>query len=142
MLSKTTEYALRALTLLATPPARAMSCDLLASRTKVPRSYLHRVLQELVAAGLVRSRPGPRGGYELACPAAQVSILDVVNATGPIERILHCPLDLPSHTELCPLHRALDDAYAQVEEAFRKVTLQQLVGSADPIVPLCDVRRG
>lgn len=141
MLSKTTEYALRALTYLATPPSGATSCDVLADRTKVPRSYLHRVLQELVAAGLVRSRPGPRGGYELARPSESVTILDVVNATGPIERIRRCPLEIPSHTELCPLHRALDDVYAQAEAAFGGVSLRQLVESASPIVPLCDGHR-
>ena len=142
MLSKTAEYALRALTFLAMPPSTAASAAILAERTKVPRAYLHRVLQELVAAGLVRSRPGPRGGYELARPADEVTILDVVNATGPIERIRNCPLGLPSHTELCPLHRALDDAYAHTEAAFGSVTLAQLIGSTSPIVPLCDIRRG
>ncbi|MDG3004252.1 RrF2 family transcriptional regulator [Paludisphaera mucosa] len=139
MLPKTAEYALRAAVCLAGLPPGPASADVLAKRTKTPRSYLNRVLQDLAAAGLVQSRPGPGGGYELAKPAAAVTILDVVNAVAPIERIRHCPLGLPSHTSLCPLHRELDQAYATFEDAFRNVTLQDLLDSTNPVVPLCDV---
>ena len=75
----------------------------------------------------------------MARPTDEVTILDVVAAVAPIERIRHCPLGLPSHTSLCPLHRELDRAYATVEAAFRGVTLRDLIESTDPIVPLCDV---
>lgn len=139
MIPKTAEYALRATVCLAGAAGGPASADVLAERTKVPRSYLNRVLRDLAAAGLLHSKPGPGGGHELARPAGEVTILDVVNAVAPIERIERCPLGLPSHTSLCPLHRELDRAYASVQEAFRRVTLKDLVESADPIVPLCDL---
>lgn len=123
---------------LARPPLRPAAADALAERTKVPRSYLQRVMQDLAASGLVRSRPGPGGGYELARPAEEVSILDVVNAVSPIERIRNCPLGLKSHVELCPLHKELDAAYAATEAAFRSVTLLSLIESTSPIIPLCE----
>lgn len=139
MLSKTAEYALRAMVCMAGLPQQASSADVLAQKTKVPRSYLNRVLQDLVVAGLVQSRPGPGGGYLLAQGTAEVTILDVVNAVAPIERIRHCPLGLPSHTTLCPLHCELDKAYAATEEAFRSVTLRSVIESTSPIIPLCDI---
>jgi len=138
MLSKTAEYALRGMVFLASEPSHPRSADLLAKKTKVPRSYLNRVLQDLAVAGLVRSRPGPGGGYELARATDQVTILDVVNAVSPLERIRKCPLGLSSHTELCPLHRELDRSYAATEEAFRGVTLKDLIESTSPIIPLCE----
>ncbi len=61
MLSKTAEYALRAVTCMGAQGERAVSADFLAQQTKVPRRYLTRVLQDLAAAGLVQSRPGPGG---------------------------------------------------------------------------------
>jgi Rrf2 family protein len=141
MLSKTAEYALRAVVWLAREPEETVSADYLAEHTQVPRRYLHKVLQDLVRANLVRSQSGPGGGYALARAPKKTTILDVVNATAPLERIRHCPLGLPSHTRLCPLHRELDNVYAAAEKALARVTIAQLVGSTGAIVPLCEVRK-
>ncbi|MEW4530451.1 Rrf2 family transcriptional regulator [Maioricimonas sp. JC845] len=138
MLSKTAEYALRAATCMAEDPQKPRSADYLARKTKVPRRYLTRVLQDLAAAGLVDSRSGPGGGYLLARATSELSILDVVNAVSPLERIRSCPLGIESHQSLCPLHAELDRAYAAQEAAFAGVTLQALVESASPIKPLCE----
>jgi Rrf2 family transcriptional regulator, nitric oxide-sensitive transcriptional repressor len=138
MISKTAEYALRAIASLAEAPGVAVSADILAGKTKVPRRYLHRVLQDMVAAGLVASRPGPGGGYELIADTRSLSILDVVNAVAPLERIRSCPLGLKTHTSLCPLHAELDRAYAATETAFKSVTIDALLKSTSPIMPLCD----
>ena len=139
MLSKTAEYALRAVTCMGSQPEKPASADYLADKTKVPRRYLTRVLQDLAAADLVRSRPGPGGGYELSKDVHSLTILDVVNAVAPLERIKACPLGLDSHTELCPLHAELDRAYAATEQAFANVTIQQLLESTSPVIPLCEV---
>ena len=138
MLSKTAEYALRAVACMGAEAGHPTSADKLAVTTKVPRRYLTRVLQDLAAAGLVESRPGPGGGYELAHPTSDLTILDVVNAVSPIERIRRCPLGLKSHTKLCPLHAELDRAYAATEKAFKGVTIEQLVNSSSSIIPLCE----
>lgn len=139
MLPKTAEYALRTVVCLAQDLDLVESADNLAEQTKVPRRYLHKVLQDLVIAGLVRSRSGPGGGYSLALSSDKITLLDVVNAVAPLERIRHCPLGLPSHTSLCPLHKELDRAYAATEEAFSRVTIGQLLRSTSEFVPLCDV---
>jgi Rrf2 family protein len=139
MLPKTAEYALRAAVWLARDSDRPLSANHLAERTRVPRRYLNKVLLDLVRSGLVRSQPGPGGGYALDRPPGEVAILDVVNAVEPIGRIRHCPLGIPSHTSLCPLHRELDKAFAAVEAAFERVTLAQIVNQPGPIVPLCEV---
>lgn len=138
MISKTAEYALRAVTCLA-GDAKALSADVLAKKTKVPRRYLTRVMQDLAAAEIVGSRSGPGGGYALAIPIEDLTILDVINAVSPVERITSCPLGLDSHTSLCPLHAELDKAYAATEAAFAAVTIKQLIDSTSPIIPLCEV---
>ena len=138
MLSKTAEYALRAVTCMGAQSERAVSADDLALQTKVPRRYLTRVLQDLAAAGLVQSRPGPGGGYELLVSAKDLTILAVVKSVSSVERIRSCPLGLKSHTKLCPLHAELDKAYAAMEKAFESVTIQDLIKSKNPVTPLCD----
>jgi Rrf2 family transcriptional regulator, nitric oxide-sensitive transcriptional repressor len=141
MLPKTAEYALRAVVWLAREPEETDSADDLAERTKVPRRYLHKVLQDLVRAKLVRSQPGPGGGYALAKQPEKITILDVVNAVAPLERIRSCPLGLPTHTRLCPLHKELDKVYAATEAALARVTIAELLKSTSQIIPLCDVAR-
>jgi Rrf2 family nitric oxide-sensitive transcriptional repressor len=139
LLPKTAEYALRVVAALAGNGELPAAADRLAEQTKVPRRYLHTVLQDLARDGFVRSRPGPGGGYTLARNADEITILDVVNAVAPLERIRHCPLGLPSHTNLCPLHKELDKAYAATEQAFASVTIGELLRSTSKIVPLCDI---
>ncbi|GIW92630.1 MAG: hypothetical protein KatS3mg110_0671 [Pirellulaceae bacterium] len=129
-LPQTVEYALRVVVWLAGRPAGRIRHQELAEVTHVPKRYLYRVLRLLVTAGLVESRPGPNGGFRLAHPADQTTILDVVQAVGKIERLARCPLGVGGHgTELCPLHRELDRAYAELERAFSRVTLADLTGN-------------
>ncbi len=139
MLPKTTEYALRATVWLGQTPDKIHSAERLAEAIRVPRRYLHKVLQDLVKGGLVRSQPGPGGGYALDVAPAQFSILDVINAVTPIERIRSCPLNLKTHTELCPLHRELDKAYAAIETALSRVSVAELIKAPNSIAPLCKV---
>lgn len=138
MLPKTAEYALRATVWLAQHRDEVISADKLALATKIPRRYLHKVLQDLVRAELVHSQSGPGGGYSIARPPSTTSILDVVNAVARLERIESCPLGLRSHTQLCPLHKELDDVYAAAEKSFSSVTIAEILYSTSSIVPLCE----
>ena len=139
MLPKTAEYALRAVVWLAGEANRREAAEPLAERTKIPRRYLHKVLQSLVQAGIVDSQSGPGGGYALSKAAKDVTILEVVTAVSPLERIHECPLGLTSHTRLCPLHKELDRVYGEIEKSFGRVTLAALLRSTGKIVPLCEV---
>lgn len=139
MLQKTAEYALRAVACLASLDEQQLAADLISERSQIPRRYLQKVLQSLVESGLVLSRPGPGGGYRLAHPRNDITILDVISAVSPLERLRHCPLGLPSHTKLCPLHQELDNVYAATEAAFSRVTIGQLLESNSEMVPLCNV---
>jgi Rrf2 family transcriptional regulator, nitric oxide-sensitive transcriptional repressor len=140
LFSQTVEYALRAMVMLADSPAEAQVTRVIAERTRVPAGYLSKVLQSLGRAGLVKAQRGTGGGWTLARPPEDISILEVVNAVDPIQRITTCPLGLKSHgTSLCPLHHKLDDALRSVEEAFGSTTLADVVGKPGQNKPLCDV---
>lgn len=99
----------------------------IAGLTKVPQGYLSKVLKQLNRAGLVTSARGPGGGHELARPPMEVTILDVVNAVDPFQRINACPLGLVAHrANLCRMHRSLDDAMGKIEDALRSTTLSDV----------------
>jgi Rrf2 family protein len=140
MFSQTVEYALRAVVQLAYVAPKACTTAELASVTRVPSAYLAKVLQSLVKAGIVTSQRGVGGGISLGRDASNLTILDIVTAVDPIRRIKTCPLDLATHgTKLCPLHRRMDSALAQVEQAFRSTTLSEVLGDASRIKPLCEI---
>lgn len=143
MLSQTVEYALRAAVYLATRPGEAVTTEEVAERTRVSAPYLAKIMQSLAKKGLVRSQRGVGGGVTLARAAEDVTILEVVNAVEPLQRITVCPLGLPTHgTRLCPLHARLDSAIAAVEEAFGKTTLAEVLAEPSASIPLCEVPEG
>jgi Rrf2 family protein len=79
MISTTSQYALRALTHIATLPegTTVLSRDL-AGATHVPPNYLSKVLLALRNAGLLHSARGAGGGYRLNRPANTIYLIDVV----------------------------------------------------------------
>lgn len=139
MFSQTVEYALRAVVHLAFNAPDGQTTEQIARATKVPQAYLSKVLQNLVQAGVVRSQRGIGGGMSLVKTPGELTILEVVNAVDPIQRIRSCPLELASHgVRLCPLHHRVDKALALVEDAFRATTLQEVIDEPTESVPLCD----
>lgn len=131
MISRTAEYALRAAVHLAGAQGAPRTTRQIAAATRVPGPFLSKVLQSLGRAGLVRAQRGLHGGFSLAKPADEISVLAVVNAVDPLERIVSCPLGLPEHEgTLCPLHARLDRAAAQVEQAFATTPLAEIIGKA------------
>ncbi|MEO2016070.1 MAG: Rrf2 family transcriptional regulator [Fuerstiella sp.] len=139
MLSQTVEYALRAVVYLAQHAPEPQKTADIAATTKVPPAYLSKVLQGLRAKEIVKLQRGIGGGVTLAAAPEDLTILDVVNAVDPIQRITTCPLDLKTHgVQLCALHRRMDNAIMEMEGAFRSTTLAELLKDPNPSVPLCD----
>jgi Rrf2 family protein len=101
-------------------------------------AYLAKVMQALVRGGIVSSRRGVGGGFTLVRSPRELRILEIVQAVDPIQRITTCPLGLASHgTNLCPLHRRLDNALAAMEDAFSTTTLAEVLAEPSSSVPLC-----
>lgn len=142
MFSQTVEYALRAVVHLAAETPTARTTAQIAEKTLVPPAYLSKVLQSLTRAGVVKSQRGIGGGMTLVKEPADLTILEVVNAVEPIQRIKTCPLGITTHgTRLCPLHRRVDNALKSVEDAFAKTTLAEVLADPSRSVPLCEVPR-
>ena len=117
----------------------ACTTSQIATATKVPSAYLSKVLQQLRRAKIVRSQRGVGGGVALAMTPEELTILTVVNAVEPIQRIRTCPLGLAAHgTRLCPLHKRLDRALELMETAFGQTTLAEVLAEPSESIPLCD----
>lgn len=79
-LTRRGDYAVRAMLALARPDAQQLTGAALAEATAIPPGFVPQVMGDLVRAGLVANRRGRTGGYRLARPADEVSLLDIVEA--------------------------------------------------------------
>ena len=90
-ISRSTGYALVAVGYIA---QHYQESAVLAARVSkeytIPLEYLLKILQQLVRANVLRSKRGPRGGFFLARPAEDITLLEIVEAVdGPMMSHLH-----------------------------------------------------
>jgi Rrf2 family protein len=141
------EWALHCCTVLAVvPPDRALPAAKLAEFHGVPPAYLAKHLQALSRAGITESVAGKKGGYRLARPAGQITLLDVVDAVEGAEPAFRCteirqrgPAAMPAreYRSACTITAAMRRAEAAYRAELRSQTVHDLVrelaGVIDPI---------
>jgi Rrf2 family protein len=113
--------------LLAARRERAVKCESIAAELQIPRSYLSKLLSDLVRARLVKARRGPNGGFLSDRAPEWITLLEVLKAVDPIERIDRCPLGNPPHIESCPLHRRVECAVQNLVTSFAATRLHELI---------------
>lgn len=85
-ISEAVSLAFHSMGLLARHKSAHLAVKDIARETGSSHAHLSKVLQRLAKSGLVKSTPGPRGGFTLAKPADQITLLDVYEAIeGPIK---------------------------------------------------------
>lgn len=138
MISQTAEYALRAVVFLAINSGGSYTTQQIALSTKVPFAYLSKVLQSLVRAGFLQSQRGLGGGFSLVVNPKGLSLLQIVDAVEPLQRIRTCPLGIEEHgSKLCALHKRIDEAAALIESVFADTTIAELLAHPTESLPLC-----
>ena len=80
--SARTDYAVRAMVSVAAEQPRLVKAAALSEAQDIPLSFLHSILLDLRRAGLLYSQRGVDGGYQLARPAGEITVGDVVRAIG------------------------------------------------------------
>jgi len=88
-ISAKTDYAIRAAAELAAASGRGwIRTEDVAQAQGIPLAFLLNILAELRTAGLVTSRRGVDGGYQLARPPEEITVADVIRAVdGPLANI-------------------------------------------------------
>jgi len=122
-MSAKAEYAVRAMVELATiDEGVLLKTDELAQAQGIPPQFLVDILSDLRTDRLVKSRRGRDGGYELARPAADISIADVLRAIdGPLASVHDTGLgDLPYTGATA----ALTDVWRALRASMRSVLEQ------------------
>ncbi len=95
----------------------------------IPLEYLLKILQQLVRANILRSKRGPRGGFSLARPAGEITMLEIIEAIdGPM--MGHLPL--AEQTSNAPFSLKMEDvcrkATQEAKAVYQKATLSTMLG--------------
>jgi Rrf2 family iron-sulfur cluster assembly transcriptional regulator len=78
----------------------------IAAECGAPAHFLAKILQDLARDGFLKSSKGPRGGFRLRPAAAEISLLQIVEAVDGVGRYDRCPAGSPECNErvACGMH--------------------------------------
>lgn len=127
LITKDTDYAIRALCFIAKNKGEIVSVRGLVSELKIPGPFLRKILQKLNKKGVLKSYKGKGGGFMLADAPRNISVADLIGAfQGPIKLQEHffkkgaCP-----NVKRCLLKKKIDEI-----EKFAVSTLNSIAITA------------
>lgn len=134
MITRQADYAVRSvLDLALRQPEQAAFSREIAERQDIPPSFLAKILTRLAAQGIVQTQRGVNGGVRLARAAAEINLLQVVEAIdGPLSLNL-----CVQHPGLCPredncvVHPVWELVTQELRERLKSISFAALVESAE-----------
>ena len=131
-LTRAADYGIRAMLHVGSLPDGTVALkDDIAAAEGIPASFTAKILRQLVKAGLLRSARGVRGGFGLARPASEVSLLQIVEAIeGPIALTM-CSPD-PENCSLshdCPVSVVWFEVQRQMTDLLGATDLDALLSA-------------
>lgn len=95
---------------------------------KIPLEYLLKILQQLVRANVLRSKRGPRGGFNLAKTIKKISMLQIIEAVdGPMVGQLELKEMAPKERFSTKAEQAYAKAIAQSKAVLEKTKVSDLL---------------
>lgn len=144
-LPESCEWVLHCATALAQlPGGDTASTGQLAEHFGVPAPYLAKQLAHLVRAGVLVASTGPRGGFRLARPASDITVLDVVEAVDGGTDPYQCReirqrgrggVPAEECREPCALAATMRAAHDAWRASLAAVSLADIVGGLPPEIP-------
>jgi len=128
MITKKTEYAIKALWELASRNDNLTTSKEIAQRQSIPPKYLPQIIAALGQAGLLNSTRGYGGGLRLSRPAEEISILNVIEAIQGKPRLFECQLGISDciHQPNCQLRSIYNKAQNALENVFGETKLSDV----------------
>lgn len=96
----------------------------IAERELIPARFLEQIFQDLKKAGLIGSKRGPRGGYHLARPPAEITIGDVIRALDGATLVVSAEEDDGRVDATSAVFR---DLCASIERCFDAISIADVV---------------
>jgi Rrf2 family protein len=140
-----TEWLLHcASTLAQLDPGTSASAAQLAQYYDLPAAYLAKQLQDLVKAGVLTATTGPRGGFRLAQPASEITLLRIVEAVDGTSPPYECreirqqgrgALAPEECRNTCILAQKMAEAHDAWRRSLAGVSLADIIATLPPSAP-------
>ncbi len=129
MFNKETEYAMRGLVYIQMQNmfGNRPGTDEIAREIEAPRFFTAKILQRLVRQGFIQSLKGKGGGFFFDKDKPELTIKELIQATGGNKIITGCGFGLKSCNpdNPCPLH----DQYAPIRQAIDRLVSTETIQS-------------
>ena len=128
LITRKTEYAIRALRSLADDGRRKVAVSQLSRELEIPRPYLRGILQTLRKKGLLYSYRGRGGGFKLARPASEIRVVDLVRIfQGPVtfDRCVFKKRVCPD-IQRCVLREEIKSMEREIAGRLSSITIESL----------------
>lgn len=125
LLTRETDYALRALAFMVANKDEVVAVSRLVWELKIPRPFLRKNLQVLEKKGLLRSNKGRGGGFSLAVSPKDISVLDLIEVFQGKFRLNECFLKrkICPNTKKCVLKKKIDRIERQVSRELSRIKI-------------------
>ncbi|MGI6479177.1 MAG: RrF2 family transcriptional regulator [Salinivirgaceae bacterium] len=130
MISNTCKYAIRAMIYLALNEDKNSMIGIkqIASDLDIPQPFLSKILQQITRHKLLLSNKGPNGGFMLAKPASEISLMDIVTIIDGSNFFETCIIGLNRCDETlehahCPIHNDFSPVRKELKNLFEKKTI-------------------
>jgi Rrf2 family protein len=116
-------------------PGQRTMIDEVSRQQRISKSFLAKIFQSLVKAGLVRSIRGAGGGFALAKNPAQIPVLEIIEAVEGRIVFQRCKMARPDceHVGGCALCGLFERAQDGLKDALTRTTLADLIEQQEKI---------
>ncbi len=129
LVTRETDYAVRCILYLAEDKDQVSNVTEVSRKMHIPKTFLAKIFQRLVKAGLVESIRGMNGGFRLAKKPDAISLLDIMVAIQGPACINVCAVDSKKcrRSSMCSVHPVWVELRKQVDQRLQQQTIAQLI---------------
>ncbi len=130
LVTRKTDYAVRCILYLAEDEDQVSNVTEVSRKMHIPKTFLAKIFQRLVKAGLVESIRGMNGGFRLAKKPGAISLLDIMTAIQGPAGINVCAVNSKkcSRSSFCSVHPVWVELRKEVDRRLREQTIDRLIG--------------
>lgn len=129
LLTKRTDYAVRALLVLAGEKEGFVSVKEISEREKIPYSFMRQILLHLQRVGYVESKEGGKGGFRLKVPPREISVHDLIRTFQGKVSISECMFrkKICQNRQSCVLRKNILRIEELLVSEFHGITIESLI---------------